>query len=69
MVGISKRFEKRALKSQGFWRGESVFSSSVNAVGAESKEVERETVRKNDLREGWEDAERSVSAWTDSLGD
>jgi hypothetical protein len=45
-----------------------VFSSSVNAVGAESKDVERETVRKNDLREGWEDAERSVSAWTDSLG-
>jgi hypothetical protein len=63
-----KRFEKRALKSQAFWRGESAFSSSVNAVGAESKEVERETVRKNDLREGWEGAERSVSAWTDSLG-
>jgi hypothetical protein len=50
MVGISKRFEKRALKSQGFWPGDSVFCSSVNAVGAESKEVERETVRKNDLR-------------------
>jgi hypothetical protein len=38
MVGISKRFEKRALKSQGLAGcGKSVFSISVNAAGVESK--------------------------------
>jgi hypothetical protein len=38
MVGISKRFEKRTLKSHGLAGcGKSVFSISVNAGGAESK--------------------------------
>jgi hypothetical protein len=38
MVGISKRFEKRTLKSHGLAGcGKSVFSISVNAAGVESK--------------------------------
>jgi hypothetical protein len=36
---MSKRFEKRTLKSHGLAdRGESGFPSSVNAAGSESKE-------------------------------